>query len=219
MSEGISNCEIAEPWSEQRGYLAPIKVWRPRRAPPEPVLPPDSPRTLEEMIAAHKARQARIAAAVVVKDDPEPELNLSAWAKKFDEERQAREKAEKERDSARLESIALQALLTVRNPSIRNIIRAVADAYGVPVVDILSQRRTRGGPSSKWQDIVTPRMVAAYLAKTMTLRSLPEIGRQFGGRDHTTILHSVRKIAARIAVDDEFRAKVEALRAEIEGGV
>ena len=56
---------------------------------------------------------------------------------------------------------------------------------------------------------VRPRQVAMYLAKTLTLRSLPEIGRRFGGRDHTTVLHAVRKIEALVAKDvslsDEVR--------------
>ena len=64
----------------------------------------------------------------------------------------------------------------------------VARQYNVSRSDLLSSRRTA--------NVVRPRQVAMYLAKTLTLRSLPEIGRRFGGRDHTTVLHAVRKIEA-----------------------
>lgn len=84
-----------------------------------------------------------------------------------------------------------------------NIIRQVAKFYGVSPVDLVSSRRTK--------HIMEPRQVAMYLAKTLTLRSLPEVGRRMGGRDHTTILHGVRKIAAKIQKDAELAAKVEAL--------
>jgi chromosomal replication initiator protein len=69
---------------------------------------------------------------------------------------------------------------------IEDIQRVVARHYNVSKTELLSNRRTR--------TIVKPRQVAMFLAKMMTLRSLPEIGRRFGGRDHTTVLHAVRKI-------------------------
>jgi chromosomal replication initiator protein len=69
---------------------------------------------------------------------------------------------------------------------IEDIQRVVARQYNVSRSDLLSSRRTA--------NVVRPRQVAMYLAKTLTLRSLPEIGRRFGGRDHTTVLHAVRKI-------------------------
>ena len=69
---------------------------------------------------------------------------------------------------------------------IEDIQRAVARHYNVSRADMLSSRRTA--------NVVRPRQIAMYLAKTLTLRSLPEIGRRFGGRDHTTVLHAVRKI-------------------------
>ena len=73
------------------------------------------------------------------------------------------------------------------NPSVTRIQEVVARQYGVSRFDLLSSRRTA--------NIVRPRQVAMYLCKTLTLRSLPEIGRRFGGRDHTTVLHAVRKIS------------------------
>ena len=76
---------------------------------------------------------------------------------------------------------------------IEDIQRVVARQYNVSRSDLLSSRRTA--------NVVRPRQVAMYLAKTLTLRSLPEIGRRFGGRDHTTVLHAVRKIEALVARD------------------
>ena len=70
--------------------------------------------------------------------------------------------------------------------------------------DILSSRRTAV--------VVKPRQVAMYLAKTLTMRSLPEIGRRFGGRDHTTVLHAVRKIEGLSQTDGALREEIELLK-------
>jgi chromosomal replication initiator protein len=69
--------------------------------------------------------------------------------------------------------------------------------------DLLSPRRARS--------IVMPRQVGMYLAKKMTSRSLPEIGRRFGGRDHSTVLHAVRKIDDQIKTDDRLAKEVALL--------
>ncbi len=84
----------------------------------------------------------------------------------------------------------IQDLIRPQEPKrikIEDIQRVVARQYNVSRSDLLSARRTA--------NVVRPRQVAMYLAKVLTLRSLPEIGRRFGGRDHTTVLHAVRKIA------------------------
>jgi len=83
---------------------------------------------------------------------------------------------------------SLKDLLSIQNQqvSIENIQKTVADFYKIKVADMYSKRR----PAS----IAGPRQVAMYLAKELTKRSLPEIGDLFGGRDHTTVLHAVRKI-------------------------
>ncbi len=73
-----------------------------------------------------------------------------------------------------------------RKLTIDEIQRAVAEYYNLRLSEMLSQRRAR--------NIARPRQVAMYLSKQMTPRSLPEIGRRFGGRDHTTVMHAVRKI-------------------------
>lgn len=88
------------------------------------------------------------------------------------------------------------------------IIRKVADHYNVRVSDILSQRRNRA--------IARPRQVGMYLTKMLTSKSLPEIGRHFGGRDHTTVLYAVRKIEALRAVDSQINEDIELLRRALE---
>jgi chromosomal replication initiator protein len=91
---------------------------------------------------------------------------------------------------------------------IEDIQRVVARQYSVSRSDLLSSRRTA--------NVVRPRQVAMYLAKTLTLRSLPEIGRRFGGRDHTTVLHAVRKIEGLIAKDNALANEVELLKRQLQ---
>jgi hypothetical protein len=80
----------------------------------------------------------------------------------------------------------------------------VSRHYNVSRTDMLSNRRTRV--------IVKPRQIAMYLAKIMTPRSLPEIGRRFGGRDHTTVLHAVRKVEGMISEDTSSAKELELLK-------
>ncbi|MGE0232837.1 MAG: chromosomal replication initiator protein DnaA [Flavobacteriaceae bacterium] len=87
---------------------------------------------------------------------------------------------------------------------IENIQRAVAQHFRLSRQDLISSRRT--------QAVVRPRQIAMYLAKQMTLRSLPEIGKRFGNRDHTTVLHAVRKIEGLIAQSDDLAREVAELR-------
>lgn len=91
---------------------------------------------------------------------------------------------------------------------IEDIQRVVARQYNVSRSDLLSSRRTA--------NVVRPRQVAMYLAKTLTLRSLPEIGRRFGGRDHTTVLHAVRKIEALVTKDNALADEVELLKRQLQ---
>ena len=65
-------------------------------------------------------------------------------------------------------------------------------------------------------NVVRPRQVAMYLAKTLTLRSLPEIGRRFGGRDHTTVLHAVRKIENLVNNDTSLAEEIELLKRQLQ---
>lgn len=87
---------------------------------------------------------------------------------------------------------------------IEDIQRVVARHYNVSKTELLSNRRTR--------TIVKPRQVAMYLAKVLTPRSLPEIGRRFGGRDHTTVLHAVRKIEDLTGNDSKLAQEIELLK-------
>jgi hypothetical protein len=93
------------------------------------------------------------------------------------------------------------------HPSVRDIQLAVCEHFDVKLIDIMSTRRTA--------NIVRPRQVAMYLAKTMTLRSLPDIGRRFGGRDHTTALHAIRKIEGLVELDGDIARDVALITAKI----
>jgi chromosomal replication initiator protein len=91
---------------------------------------------------------------------------------------------------------------------IEDIQRIVARQYNVSRADLLSSRRTA--------NVVRPRQVAMYLAKVLTLRSLPEIGRRFGGRDHTTVLHAVRKIENLAGIDSVLAEEIEGLKRQLQ---
>ena len=91
---------------------------------------------------------------------------------------------------------------------IEEIQRIVARQYNVSRGDLLSSRRTA--------NVVRPRQVAMYLAKTLTLRSLPEIGRRFGGRDHTTVLHAVRKIENLVHNDTALAEEIELIKRQLQ---
>lgn len=95
-----------------------------------------------------------------------------------------------------------------RRVTIEDIQKRVAEHYGVKVSDIQSARRS--------QNVVRPRQVAMYLAKALTSRSLPEIGRKFGGRDHTTVLYAVRKIQEIQEKEQPFAQELERLRRTLE---
>lgn len=91
-----------------------------------------------------------------------------------------------------------------RRVRIEDIQRVVAKHYNVSRQELVSNRRTRV--------IVKPRQIAMYLSKTLTPRSFPEIGRRFGGRDHTTVLHAVRKIEELISGDTKLSHEIELLK-------
>ncbi len=95
-----------------------------------------------------------------------------------------------------------------RRVSISEIQRHVAEYFNVRLSDLLSARRARA--------VARPRQVAMYLAKQLTSRSLPEIGRKFGGRDHTTVMHAVRRIEELREVDSSLDQDIENLRRTLE---
>lgn len=95
-----------------------------------------------------------------------------------------------------------------RKVTIEEILRKVADHYNLRLSDLLSARRARG--------VARPRQVAMYLAKMLTSKSLPEIGRRIGGRDHTTVIHAVRKIEELRQTDSQIAEDLELLRRMLE---
>lgn len=86
--------------------------------------------------------------------------------------------------------------------------RVLCKFYGITMAELLSPRRT--------QNIVRPRQKGFLLAKVLSNKSLPEIGRRFGGRDHTTVLHGIRQVEAKIASDPVFANEVAGLRELVE---
>ena len=95
-----------------------------------------------------------------------------------------------------------------RRVTIEEIQRQVASHYQIRVGDMHSARRSRS--------IARPRQIAMFLAKQLTQHSLPDIGRRFGGRDHTTVLHAVKKIDELCLIDKQFQDDVEFLRRMLE---
>ena len=106
---------------------------------------------------------------------------------------------------------ALKDLLSIQNRqiSVENIQKTVADYYKIKVADMYSKKR----PAS----IARPRQIAMYLAKELTQKSLPEIGELFGGRDHTTVLHAVRKIASERQNVTELNQQLHVLEQTLKG--
>jgi chromosomal replication initiator protein len=113
--------------------------------------------------------------------------------------------------SIQLAREALRDLLSIQNRqiSVENIQKTVADFYKIKVADMYSKKR----PAS----IARPRQIAMYLAKELTQKSLPEIGELFGGRDHTTVLHAVRKMAAERQQMSELNQQLHVLEQTLKG--
>ena len=113
--------------------------------------------------------------------------------------------------SIQLARDALKDLLSIQNRqiSVENIQKTVADFYKIKVADMYSKKRPA--------NIARPRQIAMYLAKEMTQKSLPEIGELFGGRDHTTVLHAVRKIAAERQTVSELNQQLHVLEQTLKG--
>lgn len=112
----------------------------------------------------------------------------------------------------RLAKLSLEDATAILRPHLRggekritvdDIQKAVAEHFGLKQADLLSERRTRA--------VARPRQAAMYLAKQLTTRSLPDIGRRFGGRDHTTVLHAVRRIEELRTVDPVLAGDIETI--------
>ena len=113
--------------------------------------------------------------------------------------------------SIQLARDALKDLLSIQNRqiSVENIQKTVADYYKIKVADMYSKKR----PAS----IARPRQIAMFIAKELTQKSLPEIGELFGGRDHTTVLHAVRKISAERQLNTELNQQLHVLEQTLKG--
>ncbi|WP_215364662.1 chromosomal replication initiator protein DnaA [Polynucleobacter sp. es-EL-1] len=100
---------------------------------------------------------------------------------------------------------ALKDLLSIQNRqiSVENIQKAVADFYSIKVADMYSKKRPA--------NIARPRQIAMFMAKELTQKSLPEIGELFGGRDHTTVLHAVRKIGEERTHDGQLNHEIHVI--------
>jgi chromosomal replication initiation ATPase DnaA len=92
-------------------------------------------------------------------------------------------------------------------PSVAAIQAAVAKYFNVGVTDLLSGRRHK--------DIILPRHIGFYLCRKLTLQSLPDIGRRFGGRDHTTVMHAVHKVTGLLEKDPSIAAAIDAIKQEL----
>jgi len=114
---------------------------------------------------------------------------------------------------AKLGSLTLDEAMALLQPNLKvaverrvtvdEIQKLTADHFGLKQADLLSERRTRS--------VARPRQVAMWLCKQHTTRSYPDIGRRFGGRDHTTVLHAVKKVEELLTSDDQIARDVEAL--------
>ena len=98
---------------------------------------------------------------------------------------------------------------TIGSGGLFDVIKATSEHFGLKQADLISERRNRS--------IARPRQAAMWLAKQLTTRSLPDIGRRFGGRDHTTVLHAVRRIEALKADDPVLARDLEALVRKLRG--
>lgn len=165
---------------------------------------PNVPPVHREMLEAHKARMARLFKPTPPQcpvEKTELQIVISGNRAALCE----MEKAEPERDwlvTATNTMAAAEFVVTIRS-----IQRVVADFYGVGVMDLRSARKT--------QPVTFYRQIAMYLCKELTTNSLPAIGRQFGGRDHTTVLHSFRKIDGLRKTDAALDGQIKTLMATI----
>lgn len=140
-----------------------------------------------------------------VEPKPEPEsapANLTDWVA---DDEYARMLATWQPETAPDDTRPIRTSLS----RIAYIQQIVARRYNVSREDLISTRRT--------QHVLLPRQIAIYLARTLTIRSLPEIGRLFGNRDHTTVMHAVRRIEQRMQSDQKCAGDVAMFVKQIEG--
>lgn len=159
----------------------------------------------EQLIAEHKDRQQR--------------LRRIAIEAKQEQERIAREKRRRPPQivwemgrTPKPKPVVPEHLKVAKNiplsgVTVGRVINRISEHYGVKVIDILSGRR----PAR----VVIARQIGYFIASELTLQSLPQIAKRFGDRDHTTILHGIRKIARLIEVDSLLRETIDFLKADL----
>jgi Bacterial dnaA protein helix-turn-helix len=168
----------------------------------------------EERLVAYRLRRARFEVRLIP-DRPIPEKSgvtlpwSNQWMIRLEEMAawQAYELEQYESHEMNLWFSIEEEIGTAKHPTIETIQKVVAKFYNIARVDMRSARRTLA--------VVRPRQIAIYLARTLTLQSLPCVGHQFGNRDHTTVLHACRKIEAEMRRNESFCFEIEALKAEI----
>ncbi|HHL43614.1 MAG TPA: chromosomal replication initiator protein DnaA, partial [Hellea balneolensis] len=106
------------------------------------------------------------------------------------------------------EALAQSRFTKGARPTVERIQRVIAKYYGVSLDELLSKRRARA--------IARPRQIAMYLCKNLTTRSLPDIGRRFGGRDHTTVIHAIRRVESLCDEDETLNAEVKSLAEQLQ---
>lgn len=164
--------------------------------------PPNARRSSSELdIITGRRRQAQIRQQRLDQDKSDEtlrrELLLDAGMRNFLDDYAVTKKI----------AAVIQEEETAEPPKIRVIVQFVADKFKTTPVMLMSQRRTH--------NVLWPRFIAMYLARELTFRSLPEIGRALGRRDHTTVLHGVRRVKARMETDAEFKEQVEGYQREL----
>ena len=105
----------------------------------------------------------------------------------------------------------MEATPNLHCPRMSEIVRAVCDHYNLPMIDLLSDRRSR--------EVSRPRQVAMWIARKMTIRSLPEIARYLRRGDHTTVMHGIRTIEGLIGKDVDLVADIHAIKRRIHSRV
>lgn len=165
---------------------------------------------VEDFHRQHKERLARIASRavepvkkpeVVKEEQPDKIIPLT-------KEDQINDWVERQKEMA-AELFAIAGLPTENSVSVERIQREVCRHYGIARTDMISGRRTK--------HLVVPRMVAIHLTRRLTTKSYPEIGRRFGGRDHTTCMHSDRRVSLMMADDVRLQASIEMMIEKLGG--
>lgn len=184
--------------------------------------------TLETVLQAHRQRRARMAENAVADDGViHPRQRRPKYVRRYEVETEDDtpvpafsyhaffERAARLHPLPKPFKVSLfdgieemEELIEIKKaPTVETVQRFICARYGISMLELLSMRRTA--------NIVRPRQIAMYLAKVLTIRSLPEIGRRFNGKDHTTVLHAVRKIGLLMEESAEFAAEIEQLQAQI----